>query len=88
MIKRLTFSLCISLVIFLCITGCSRTVDEPCDWCKSRPSVAYETSDGSEAYVCKECSKMCMICGDKKATKHGENLFGMILFVCDDCYDD
>ena len=39
------------------------------------------------AYVCKECSKECMIC-HKKATKHYENLIGTIVFVCDDCYKE
>lgn len=86
--KRLISFICISAILMFCTTGCTHTVDEPCDWCGSRPSVSYETSDGSKAYVCKECSKMCMICGDNKATKHYENLLGMILFVCDDCYDD
>lgn len=83
--KRLISVLCVSIV-FLCLAGCTHTVDEPCDWCGNSPSVVYKTSDGSDAYVCKECSKVCMYCG-KKATKHYENLAGMITFVCDDCYD-
>lgn len=62
-------------------------VDKPCDWCNDRPSMAYKTSDGSMAYVCKDCSKGCTWC-DKKATKHYENMFGMIVFVCDDCYEE
>lgn len=61
--------------------------NEPCDWCGSSPSVAYKTSDGSKAYVCRECSKKCAWC-DNKATRHYENLLGMIVFVCDDCYED
>lgn len=60
---------------------------EPCDWCGHTPSVAYQTSDGSEAYVCKECSKKCAWCG-AKAKCHYENLLENIVFVCDDCYDD
>lgn len=63
------------------------TVNEPCDWCGDSPSVAYKLSDGSYAYVCKECSKNCALCGEK-ASKHYENLLGMIVFVCDDCYED
>ena len=61
-------------------------VDMPCDWCRKRPSVAFETSDGSEAYVCRDCMKTCMICEKKRAVKHYENLAGMIVFVCEDCY--
>lgn len=47
----------------------------------------YKTSDGSKAYVCKDCSKECAWCG-KKATKHYENMLGMVVFVCDDCYKE
>lgn len=60
---------------------------EPCDWCGDSPSVAYKTSDGSKAYVCRKCSKECAWC-DNRATNHYENLLGMIVFVCDDCYED
>lgn len=61
------------------------TVDKPCDWCSNRPSVAYKTSDGSYAYVCRKCSKTCKLCGEK-ADRHYENLIGTMVFVCDDCY--
>ena len=84
--KRFVLFLLISVVMLFGITGC--TVDEPCDWCGNTPSVAYKTSDESMSYVCKKCSKTCMICGKNKATKHTENLLGMMMFVCDDCYDD
>lgn len=29
-----------------------------------------------------------MLCDEKKATKHYENLLGGIVFVCDDCYKE
>ena len=29
----------------------------------------------------------CMFC-DERATEHYENLAGMMVFVCDDCYED
>ena len=76
----------IAIVIFI-ITRFTSTVDEPCDWCGNRPSVAYKMSDDSYSYVCKECSKECAWCGDK-ATKHYENLVGMMVFVCSDCYEE
>ena len=75
-------------IMSLCLIGCSSVVDEPCDWCGSKPSVAYKNSDDAESYVCKECSSICMICGDKKAKHQSENLLGMVMFVCDDCYKD
>lgn len=62
----------------------ARTVNVPCDWCGQAPSVVYKTSSGREAYVCKDCSKVCMLCGGK-ATHHYENLLGTMTFLCDDC---
>lgn len=62
------------------------TVNEPCDWCGDRPSVAYKTSQG-RAYVCRDCSKDCAFC-NKRATKHYENMLGTVVFVCSDCYKD
>lgn len=75
------------LVVVVVIVLIPHTVDEPCDWCSHRPSMAFKTSDGSMAYVCKDCSKECALCY-KKATKHYENLLGMIVFVCNDCYKE
>lgn len=74
-------------LITVIVSGCGSVVDKPCDWCGKSPSVAYNTSDGSKSYVCKDCSKNCAICG-KKATKHSENMLGMVIFMCDDCYKD
>ena len=67
------------------ISKVTPTVDKPCDWCSNKPSVAYKTSDGSYAYVCRKCSKTCKLCGEK-ADRHYENLIGTMVFVCDDCY--
>lgn len=76
----------VAAAIFI-ITRFTATVDKPCDWCGSKPSVAYKMSDGSYSYVCKDCSKECALCGDK-ATKHYENALGMMVFVCNDCYKE
>lgn len=73
------------ILILFVIIKMPHMVDKPCDWCDHRPSVEYKTSDGSKAYVCKNCSKNCALC-DKKATKHYENMLGMVVFVCNDCY--
>ena len=77
----------IIVIVFLFVFVSRRMVDEPCDWCHSRPTMAFKTSDGSMAYVCSECRKTCTWCG-KRATKHYENMLGMIVFVCDECYKD
>lgn len=63
-----------------------RYANEPCDWCGRTPSVVFKTSDGSKAYVCKECMRYCMLCERKRATKHYENMAGTMVFVCDECY--
>lgn len=75
------------LVVVIVIVLIPHTVDQPCDWCNNRPSMAYKTSDDSMAYVCKDCSKVCAWC-NKKATKHYENMLRMIVFVCNDCYEE
>lgn len=85
--RKLIFGVAIVLILVFIITRFTSVVDVPCDWCGNRPSVAYKTSDGSSAYVCKECSKKCAFC-ENKATKHYENLLGMMVFVCNDCYKE
>ena len=74
------------IILVFAISRFTSLVDEPCDWCGNSPSVAYKMSDNSYSYVCRDCSKVCALCGEK-ATKHYENLLGMMVFVCDDFYD-
>lgn len=79
-------SMLLAIILALCaLTGCSGTVDEPCMYCGNSPSKEYKKQDGTPVYVCEKCSSECMICGEKKATKHYESLMG-IVFACDDCY--
>ena len=75
------------IAIAIIVSVVPHTVNEPCDWCGHRPSMAFKTSDGSMAYVCKDCSKERALCG-KKATNHYENLLGMVVFACNDCYKE
>ena len=44
-------------------------------------------SDGSDSYVCNDCSKECYWCG-AKATKHYNSAIGSVVFVCNDCYEE
>ena len=85
--KKVVLGVVVVAVALFIITRFTATVDEPCDWCGSRPSVAYKMSDGSYSYVCKDCSKECAWCGER-ATIHYENLLGMMVFVRDDCYEE
>ena len=75
------------LGILLSFTSACGTYDEDCAWCGDTPTKKYKTSNGSDCYVCKDCSSECMLCGDK-ATKHYTNMLDLEMFVCDDCYDD
>lgn len=86
--KRISAILWGCMMMAAIAAGCGGTaVDKPCDWCGKSPSIAYQVSDGSDSYVCKECSKKCALCG-KKATKQSENMLGMAIFLCDDCYQE
>jgi len=85
--KKVVVGVAVVAIAIFVITRFTATVDEPCDWCGSKPSIAYKMSDGSYSYVCKDCSKECAWCGDK-ATRHYENALGMMVFVCNDCYEE
>lgn len=85
--KKVILGVAVIAIAVFVITRFTSTVDEPCDWCGNKPSVAYKTSDDSYSYVCRDCSSECAWCGDK-ATKHYENLAGMMVFACDDCYEE
>lgn len=86
--KKLIVTICAIVLAFI-LVGCSNTVNVPCDYCDRTPSIAYKTKSGyGDAHVCTKCSSTCMICDEKKATKHYENAFGMIVFVCNDCYKE
>ena len=84
--KTLFLILLLTLSLSAC-TPIASTVDEPCDWCGNRPSVAYKMSDGSDSYVCNDCNKECYWCG-AKATKHYNSAIGSVVFVCNDCYEE
>ena len=84
--KKVVAGVVVVAIAVFAISRFTSTVDEPCDWCGNRPSVAYKMSDNSYSYVCRDCSKECAWCGER-ATKHYENLVGMMVFVCDDCYE-
>lgn len=76
----------VAVAIFIIIRF-TATVDEPYDWCGDRTSVAYKMSDGSYAYVCKDCSKKYIWCGDK-VDRNYEKAVGMMDFVYNDCYKE
>lgn len=86
MLKRMFGLMLAMFVATSMLAGCSSTVDEPCMYCNHSPSKEYKKSDGTPVYVCEECSSICMICSDEKATKNYESLLG-IVFVCDECYE-
>ena len=84
--KKILPVLFLLTIILVAAAGCGAYSDEPCELCGSTPSKAYELNDRT-AYVCDECSSECSLCGDE-ATEYYENLFGMVMFACDDCYQE
>lgn len=85
-VVKVILGMAILAIVGVGIINLTSISKEPCDWCGKSPSVAYEKNDGSDAYVCKECSEHCAWCGEK-AKKHYENLLGLVVFVCNDCYE-
>jgi len=63
-----------------------KTVNKACVWCGDKPSVEYKTSNGGKSYVCKDCSKRCMLCSKRPAKHHYTNMLEAEVFVCNKCY--
>ena len=78
---KVLLGICLVTILAFGIRAIMSVSKEPCDWCGNSPSIAYKTSEGGKAYVCKECKKTCFFCGER-ATKHYENAFEMMVFVC------
>lgn len=79
-------SLCIVCMTLIGITACGSS--NPCSYCRNTPTKAYKNDyTGEKDYFCSECSSNCAFCS-KKATKHYTSALGMIVFTCNDCYEE
>lgn len=82
--KNIALNLCAALLASGLLAGCGATGE--CLYCGNKTNKNYKLSDGSDCFVCPDCSSECMLCGEK-ATKHYESYLGMV-FVCNDCYKE
>jgi len=84
-LKR-AFSILIVVAMLAMLSACGSS--EPCETCGDSPTKAY-TNDysGEKEYYCSDCSSECAFCSDK-ASEHYTSGLGMIIFACDDCYEE
>ncbi len=84
-LKR-AFSILIVVAMLAMLSACGSS--EPCESCGDSPTKAY-TNDysGEKEYYCSDCSSDCAFCSDK-ASEHYTSGLGMIIFACDDCYEE
>ena len=72
------------MVMFLSACGSS----EPCTSCGDTPTKAYQNNYTEEKeYYCESCSSDCAFCSDD-ASNHYTSGLGIIIFACDDCYEE
>lgn len=61
---------------------------EPCDSCGDIPTRGYANTYSNETeYYCSDCSSDCTFC-PKDANMHYISGAGIIIFVCDECYEE
>lgn len=84
-LKR-AFSILIVVALLAMLSACGSS--EPCESCGDSPTKAY-TNDysGEKEYYCSDCSSDCAFCSNK-ASEHYTSGLGMIIFACDDCYEE
>lgn len=86
--KRMILALCLAMMgMLLCSCSGGYTSNENCVYCGWEPTKKFQTINGTDCYVCKECSTTCFFCGDR-ASENYTNGFDEVMFVCDACYAD
>ena len=84
-LKRIAVSL-FAGVMFMALSACGSS--EPCEACDNTPTKGYtNTYSGEKEYYCSDCSSECAFCSDT-ATEHYTSGLGIIIFACDDCYNE
>lgn len=84
-LKR-AFSILIVVAMLAMLSACGSS--EPCESCGNTPTKAYTNNySGEKEYYCSDCSSDCAFCSDK-ASEHYTSGLGMIIFACDDCYEE
>lgn len=84
--KQIFATLLIAVLLTGILTACGSS--EPCHHCGNIPTKGYKNEyTGEKEYYCKECYTDCAFCSGK-ATKHYTSALGIIVFICDDCYEE
>lgn len=84
-LKR-AFSILIVIAMLAMLSACGSS--EPCESCGDSPTKAYTNNySGEKEHYCSDCSSDCAFCSDK-ASEHYTSGLGMIIFACDDCYEE
>lgn len=84
-LKRIIATM-LTVLILGTLSACSSS--EPCDSCGRTPTKAYKNEhSGEKEYYCERCSSDCAFC-PHKATMHYTSSAGIIIFICEDCYDE
>ena len=79
--------LSVAALLTVTMTACGGS-NEPCETCGRTPTTGYDNkSTGEVEYYCASCSSDCEFCSEK-ATKNYTSGLGVIVFVCDECYND
>ena len=85
--KTLKSDIVFFLVMLTMLLSSCALSDHPCDDCGRTPTKHFKTITDEDRYYCRDYYSTCWLCG-KRATKHYTNYFEMIMFVCDECYDE
>lgn len=84
-LKHILAALLAAIMILGTLTACG--ANEPCRSCGATPTKGYKNDYTHETeYYCGDCASDCAFCSNK-ATKHYTSGAGLIVFVCDDCYE-
>lgn len=75
-------------LMMTCMVFTSCGSKEPCESCGQTPTNDYKNEvTGEKEYYCEDCSSDCAFCS-KEADKYYTSGVGLLMFVCDECYDE
>lgn len=85
-IEHKIYGLVMLILTSVFLTACGSS--EPCDRCGTSPTKSYKNDyTGENEYYCSDCSSNCEFCG-QTAIKHYTSGLGLVIFACDDCYQE
>ncbi len=71
-----------------------KNTEEDCEYCHSSPTCIINVIDTQSSMgkiykggICEECANECFYCGKTGTTYLDSNLFGLPIFMCEECYN-